>query len=209
MKRIIRTIMALALIGLAGSCGDSKPKQTDTIRIESQPEVALPAEDVKEAQITGRGIGPIKVGMRIIEIKPEVENLYDEIETERGYESNTYHFKLKGKKRFTVYEFESGTANVVSVDDSSIVVTDPASEPVRLGDSFLKVLNLSGVKPQWEAIDGDGMWVWEWQGIWFQPDQSKLTDALVHKLYNQNASPTKADFTEDIKVEYIGTGLPW
>lgn len=163
-----------------------------------------------DAQLTSRGIIPIKVGMRVVDIKPQVENLYDSIIPEKGYESNTYHFYLDNEERFTAYEFEAGTISLVAANNPSIVVKDlEGREMARIGEPFTKVLQLPGVKSQWETGDDDGMWVWIWQGIWFIPDQSNLTEKLVHKLYNPNVAPSASDFSEEVTVSYMGTGLPW
>lgn len=199
----------LLLIPVLASCGGHKSGASDTISVETDTLPALPEEETTEAMLTSRGIGPIRTGMRIVNIQPSVENLYDTIVQEGGYESNTYHFLLDGRQRFTVYEFETGEADVVSVDDDSVVVNNPSGGTIRLGDPFSKVLELEGVKPEWESADDEGMWVWNWQGLWFQPDQNKLNDTLVHKLYNSTTPPTAADFTPEVTVAYIATGLPW
>ena len=203
------TALAVIVMLLLSGCSGRKHKETDTIKIEPDPTPELPVEDMMDAQINSRGIGPIKRGMRIVEIQPSVENLYDTIVTEKGYASNSYSFFLDGQQRFTVYEFESGVANVIAVDDESVVVSAPGGKMLRLGDPFSKVLSLNGVRPVWESADEEGMWCWTWQGLWFQPDLQNLSDALVHKLYNQNAAPLASDFDESIGIGYIGTGLPW
>ena len=208
-RRILTPALLTVLVLFGAACSGNKVKDTDTISVEPDPTPELPVEDIMDAQITSRGIGPIRTDMRIVDMKPSVENLYDTIVREGGYESNSYHFFLDGQQRFTVYEFESGIANVICVDDSSVVVNNPGGGNVRLGDSFTKVFSLDGVKPQWECTDDEGMWVWNWQGLWFQPDQSQLNDVLVHKLYNQNTPPSNSDFTPEVTVGYIGTGLPW
>ncbi len=209
MNKLSTISTAIAMLVFAVGCSGNKSSSEDTIRVDSNVTPQLPEETVTDAQITGRGIGPVRLQMTITSLSPSVENLYDNIEKEGGYESNTYHFMLDGKPRFTVYEFESGLVDIISVDDSSVIVNNPDGEPVRIGESFSKVFGLNGVKPQWEAADDEGIWVWNWQGLWFQPDQSTLNEVLVHKLYNQNTPPTAADFSPDVKVGYIATGLPW
>ena len=209
----VKNIAIVALMALTGvllpACGGGKTHPTDTLTVEPDPTPQPAEETMTDAKLGPTGVAPIKVGMRISEVKPSVENLYDSIARESGYESNSYTFLFDGERRFTVYEFETGIVNVVAADDDSVVVEDPTGEKIRLGDPFSKVLAIKDVKPVWESADGEGMWCWTWQGLWFQPDQSALPDVLSHKLYNPTTPPSPSDFNEDVKVGYMGTGLPW
>lgn len=191
------------------ACSGKEQKGAETLRVEPSETTELPKKAVSDATLTPLGVDPIRTGMRISEIQPKVENLYDSIARQGGYESNSYYFFLDGNQRFTVYEFDSGIVNAVSADNRSIVVKGNNGQELRIGDSFRKVLNLKDVNAVWQAGDGDGMWCWNWQGIWFYPDQENLPDVLAHKLYNQTSSPQAKDFTEDIEIGYMGTGLPW
>lgn len=202
-------LILLASFGAMWSCSSKPEKTQDTLTIEPDPTPELPKKVESDIKMSPLGIGPIKVGMRISEIKPKMENLYDTIVRQGGYDSNSYYFYLDGNQRFTVYEFESGIVNVVSADNRSVVVDDGNGGELRIGDSFRKVLNLKDVNAVWQAADGEGMWCWNWQGIWFVPDQEALPDVLAHKLYNQTSAPRPSDFPEDILIGYIGTGLPW
>lgn len=201
-------MIAIGLLSMA-SCSGKDQKTAETIRVEPSQQTELPKKAVSDAQLTPLGVDPIRTGMRISEIQPKIENLYDSIARQSGYESNCYYFYLNGNHRFTVYEFDSGIVNVVSVDNRSIVVNGNGGKELRLGDSFKKVLSLKDVNAVWQAGDGDGMWCWNWQGIWFYPDQENLPDVLAHKLYNQTSAPQASDFNEDIEIGYMGTGLPW
>ncbi len=200
---------AVVLMGVMSGCSSKEHKVEDTIEVAPSDRTDLPKKALSDAQLTPLGIDPIKVGMRISEIQPHVDNLYDSISRQEGYQSSEYYFYLNGNKRFTVYEFESGVVNVVSADNRSIVVKGNNGNEIRLGDSFKKVLALKDVNSVWQAGDGEGKWCWNWQGIWFFPDDSELPDVLEHKFYNQTAAPQASDFTDDIEVGYIGTGLPW
>lgn len=205
-------IAALVITGagcLLSSCSGKQPKHEETISVEPLESPELPGHAVSDAQLTPLGVDPIRTGMRISEIQPKVENLYDSIARQSGYESNSYFFFLDGNHRFTVYEFDSGIVNVVAAENRSIVVNGNNGQEIRLGDSFKKVLALNNVAPIWQAGDGEGMWCWNWQGIWFYPDQQNLPDVLAHKLYNQTSVPQSSDFSDDIEIGYIGTGLPW
>lgn len=199
---------ALGVTAVA-SCSKGQPHTEETIKVEKADRAELPKKAVSDAHLTPLGIDPIRTGMRISEIQPKVDNLYDSIARQGGYESNSYYFYLNGNQRFTVYEFDSGIVNTVSADNRSIVVNGSNGEEIRLGDSFKKVFGLKDVNAVWQAGDGDGMWCWNWQGIWFYPDQENLPDALTHKLYNQTVAPQAADFNDMIEIGYMGTGLPW
>ncbi len=201
-------MIAIGLFSMA-SCSGKSQKDAETIRVEPSQQTELPKKAVSDAQLTPLGVDPIRTGMRISEIQPKIENLYDSISRQGGYDSNSYYFYLNGNQRFTVYEFDSGIVNVVSVDNRSIVVNGSGGKELRLGDSFKKVLSLKDVNAVWQAGDGDGMWCWNWQGIWFYPDQENLPDVLAHKLYNQTSAPQASDFNDDIEIGYMGTGLPW
>ena len=209
MPKVIFPSMAMAFLLLIASCSGKSGKETDTLTVEPDPTPELPLETIADAQLTARGIGPVRIHSRIVDLRPKVENLYDSVARESGYESNTYHFYLDGEQRFSVYEFGSGMVDVIGVEDSSVIVRGAGNKTVRLGDPFSKVLELDGVTPQWESADDEGMWVWSWEGIWFVPDQSRLPDTLAHKLYNQNVAPRLSDFTPEVTIGYIGTGLPW
>lgn len=206
---IIQLSLIMAFAVIMSSCGGSGSRSADTLTVTQDTVPTPEPEVVLEARLSPRGIDPVKIGMRITEISPKVENLYDSIVHESGYESDSYSFLLDGKQRFTVYEFESGAVDVLAVDDGSVFVSTPDGGSVRLGDDFSKVLAIKGVQPVWESADGDGMWCWTWQGIWFQPDQSNLPDVLSHKLYNPSSAPAASDFNSEVKVGYMGTGLPW
>lgn len=166
---------------------------------------AAPADIV----ITADGIGPVKIGMLTDQIPPEHDGIYDSIHSEEGYESNTYLFLDGETPLFTAYEFTKGTLDVISAESPRVVVVGPDDIRLHLGDEFSGVLALPGVEAQWENADGEGMWCWTWQGLWFQPDQSHLSEQLSRELYSDVAPPAKSSFTPDAKIGYIGTGLPW
>lgn len=208
LKRVAPAVAVLQLAVMSG-CSGKEVKTRETLTVEPDVTPEMPKKTETDVTLTPLGIKPVKVGMRIAEIQPKVENLYDTIVREEGYDSNSYYFMLGGNKRFTAYEFESGVVNVLSAEARSVVVNAPDGCELRLGDSFRKVLGLKGVNSVWQSADGEGMWCWNWQGIWFVPDQNDLPDVLAHKLYNQTSAPRVSDFPEDVEIGYIGTGLPW
>lgn len=208
-------ILAIMMFGLlmsqlaACSSGEREIIRKDTVTIAPDPTPPMPEHAISDVAISPRGVGPIRTGMRISEIKPSVENLYDTIVRESGYDSNSYYFILDGETRFSVYEFESGIVNVVAADNPTVVVNGPDGCRLRIGDSFNRIVEIKDSNAVWQSVDGDGMWCWNWQGLWFVPEQDKLDDRLAHKLYNQTCSPQRSDFPDDVKIGYIGTGLPW
>ena len=71
------------------------------------------------------------------------------------------------------------------------------------GEGKIDVINLIG------GYDGGGMWYWRWEGLWFAPSQDNLPTVLSRRLYHSESAPTSADFTDDVTVGFIGTGLPF
>lgn len=215
ITKYLRTLAGIAavamLIFLPQACGGRQGSADDTLTVEQDTTVVEePVVEMQELSLNARGIEPITTGKRISEIRPSEPALYDTIMRESGYGSNSYSFMFNGNSRFTVYEFESGVVDVIAIDDASVYVPVNDNERIVLGDPFSKVLNLKGANAVWQnADDGEGMWCWTWRGLWFQPDQQNLNDALSHSLYNPNNEPQKSDFTPEITIGYIGTGLPW
>lgn len=203
-------ICSLLLVGLPGCSGKGKGNPADT----PSPESALspddtPAQQPADVYLTAEGIGPVTVGMKVGEIPESIDGLYDAVVAEEGYESNSYVFMREGEALFTAYEFTPGTLDVISADSPSVMVKTPDGETISLGSPFSMVIALKGAVAEWENADGEGMWCWRWEGIWFQPDQHGLSDVLSKELYNEIAPPSKSSFTPDVTVGYIGTGLPW
>lgn len=209
---LIRSLRATVTIGIGililASCSGKEQKAEETLSVEPSVVTELPKKAVSDAVLTPAGIEPIRIGMRISEILPQVENLYDSIWREEGFKANFYHFYLNGNERFTAYEFDSGVVNVVSASNRSIVVKGPSGEEMRIGDSFKKVLGLRDVNAVWQAEE-EGMWCWNWRGIWFYPEEGNMPQVLEYKLGNQTSIPQASDFNDDIIIGYMGTGLPW
>ena len=210
--RSLSVFLATALLSicLIGCSGKGKEGKADSPGPESllSPD-DLPAEQPADIYITSSGIGDIKIGLQVGSIPEHIEGVYDSVIPEEGYESNSYVFVRDGIPLFTAYEFTPGTIDVISVDSPVVMVKEPSGGTLSLGTPFSRVLSLPGVVPQWENADGEGMWCWQWDGLWFQPDQSSLPQALGNELYNEIAPPSASSFTSDVKIGYIGTGLPW
>lgn len=203
--------LLLLLILVIGGCskkGERRTSDTDTVSAVSQQSDTSESEP-QDIVMTGEGISPVTVGMQISLIPEDSAGIYDSVVSEEGYESNSYVFISEGKPMFTAYEFTPGTIDVVSADSPRIVVAAPDGKQLRLGGEFADVLSLPGVEAEWESADGEGMWCWRWEGLWFQPDQSHLPDGLSRALYNDAKAPGAEMMTPEVKIGYIGTGLPW
>lgn len=213
----VPTLTALAVFTLLislimGSCsGKGHAGGSDSVAPEEAPAdtTADQTEDRADIPMTAEGVDRISVGMLTRHIPPESEGVYDSVYVENGYGSNTYLFFINGRPLFTAYEFTEGTVDVLSAESPQVVVVRPDGSTLRLGDSFAEVLELPGVEAVWENADDDGMWCWQWRGLWFQPDQSRLSEELSRRLYNDSEAPAASAFTPEIRIGYIGTGLPW
>lgn len=204
-------LFLLFVILMTGGCskkGGENSSDTDTVRsVNDQSEAsALEPQDIV---LTSEGISPVTIGMQISLIPADSAGIYDSVISEEGYESNSYLFMSDGQPMFTAYEFTPGTIDVVSADSPRIVVMSPDGKALRLGGELADVLSLPGVEAEWESADGEGMWCWRWEGLWFQPDQSHLPEDLSRALYNDAKAPGVEMMTPEVKIGYIGTGLPW
>ncbi|MDE5902190.1 MAG: hypothetical protein K2O78_03800 [Muribaculaceae bacterium] len=208
---LLAGVVIVAGITLTACSGSDKERHADTLR-ESVKESA-PAADTLAApadhELTAQGVERIRVGMQTAHIAPSDEGVYDTMTKEEGNESNSYIFLYGGAPLFCAYEFTEGTIDVVSAESPHIVVRTPEGGVLRIGDEFSRVLALPGVEAEWEDSDDEGMWCWHWRGIWFQPDQSRLPEALSRELYSDVAPPAADAFTSEARIGYIGTGLPW
>ena len=159
-KLNVFTILATLLIFVA--CSGGNKEKADSATVETDP-LEMPDEDAPEvAVITDRGIAPLKIGMAITDIRPSVENLYDTIRVEDGYDSTVYHFIREGETRFDGYEFGDGTLAVLAAADDSVVADTPGGQ-LSLGMPFSEVLALKGVSVSFQSLDGNGLWCWTWQ----------------------------------------------
>lgn len=200
----------LLFIILTGCSGKGKGGEVDSHISETATAADdIPAEQPADIFLTPQGVGAIVIGMKVEEIPDMVEGLYDSVIPEEGYESNSYLFMQNGEAIFTAYEFTPGTIDVISADSRSVKVKISENEELSLGSPFSKVVGLPGVVAEWENADGEGMWCWRWKGLWFQPDQQGLPENLSRELYTEVAPPSTSSFTPEVKIGYIGTGLPW
>ena len=80
---------------------------------------------------------------------------------------------------------------------------------IRTGDEFSKVLALNGVESEFQGFDDMGIWYWKWNGLYFGVDETNIPESLGTALSDGKRPPRAADFTPDVKIGYIATGLPF
>lgn len=201
-------LLALLLSGSCSNNGKGKPEDSsaaDTM-VAAGTEQEIVSSDIV---LTPEGIGPIRIGMSPDSIPERVPGVYDSVVAEEGYESNSYLFLDEGRAIFTAYEFTPGSIDVIGAESPRVVVVGRDGDLLRIGGEFSGVLALPGVKADWEHADSEGMWCWSWSGLWFQPDQTRLPESLAKRLYNDKEAPVADLFTPEVKIGYMGTGLPW
>lgn len=206
MKKIyLFTLLALPLLTGCGGKNDSTGKNSDSaLTAEMESPVAGPTQ----YYLTSDSIGPIKIGDLISHLPVAVPNLYDMMITTPTPDAMAYTFLLGDVEQFTVYDFMQGKVDVICLEGNSRGIDTPAGE-LRVGDEFTKVLALDGVESEWESLDDEGIWYWKWHGLYFGVDEMKLSEKFADMLVDDNMPPRADAFTPEIKIGYIGTGLPF
>lgn len=210
-KTLLWPLLCVMTAWIPVSCSGSGAKvNQDSGAVDSPVADTVAAAPAAEILLTARGLDTIGIGMRTGDIPQSKDGVYDFVSAEDGYEgTNTYIFVRGESPLFTAYEFTPGIIDVISAESPLVAVAAPDGSRLHLGDEFAQVLSLPGVQAEWENADGDGMWCWQWEGLWFQPDQSRLSEELSRELYSDVAPPATSSFTSEVKIGYIGTGLPW
>lgn len=202
-------IFATCILILA-ACGNShKEASADSDSVSITEEVLIEttvSEDV--SYITKDSIGHIFVGMPVNEIPTSVPKLYDHKENGASEDAITITFLEGDKEKFIAYDFGEGNIDVLNVIGSNVKVKTPKGD-LGLGSQFATILELPTVETEWSGYDGTGSWYWIWDGIWFAPSQETLTETLSRRLYDYHNPPTADDFSDEIKIGFIGTGLPF
>lgn len=203
-------ILAALCVSAMTGCGKGSDKGASDS--DSLPEaVSTLADSVivrKSAYITKDSIGGISIGMETKSIPDSIAGLYNKKTDGASPDAVTLVFEDAGGERFITYDFGEGKVDVINLIGSDVKVKAPRGD-FGIGDSFSKVLELPGVTTKWEGYDSAGMWYWIWEGLWFAPSQDQLPTVLSKRLYDSTHAPTVADFTEDVTVGFIGTGLPF
>ena len=179
---------------------------TDSVTVsDTLPE---DTEDEDILLLSSDGIGPVSCPIPIGDLQSYIEGVYDEIMVEEGSDIDIYRFIYSGRERFRGYNFGEESLQMLCASDASVnVQTDDGY--ISIGTPFSEVLKLEGVEPEFESLDGIGIWGWKWKGLYFLPSQRILPEGLATGLYNGDKVPQAADFNDDVVIEYIGTGLPF
>lgn len=205
---IISLMSAIAVCSVMSSCGgNTRQSVSDTAAIGDT--VTVNTEDSEEPLIlSSDGIGPVSCPMQIAELQSFMEGVYDEVMVEEGSDSDIYRFIYNGQERFRGYNFGEDSLQMLCASDESVKV-DTGDGFLSIGSPFGEVLKLDGVEAEFESLDGIGIWGWKWRGLYFLPSQRILPETLAAKLYNGDEAPQSSDFSDDVVIEYIGTGLPF
>lgn len=202
--------MIVCLTAIMVSCKENKKTATSD---SDSAEVMQMVNEVVESSnepiyLSKDSIGTLAVGMETNDLPAVVDGLYDSSVPGTTTDALTIHFHRGDVDEFVAYDFGEGRIDVIEAVGPDVKVKTNAGD-LELGDSFVKVLELPGVQTEWTGYDDGGMWYWVWEGIWFAPVQDTLPEGLSKLLYNSSKAPEKSDFTENIKIDFIGTGLPF
>lgn len=211
MKKLF--LMIFAGVGIAGMllCGCSKGSGSETSDSDSVNVEETLTEEGPEGTvyyITRDSIGPVRIGMNIEAVPDSVDGLYNKKVTGASPDAVTIEFSNANGESFVAYDFGEHKVDVVNLIGNYIKVKAPRGE-FSLGDEFSRVLELPGVKAEWAGYDDTGMWYWTWEGLWFAPSQENLSETLTRRLYHSDMAPTHNDFSDDVTIGFIGTGLPF
>lgn len=206
---MIRKFLLPAAVAIAvTSCGGQKGQTVDSDSIHEPETVESEPVATEEILLTSEGVGIIAIGMPMSEIPDSVPGLYTSKENGASPDAVTVTFSNPDGQQFVAYDFGEGNVDVINVIGNDVKVQG-VRETLDFSSPFSKVLELPGVEAEWTGYDDGGMWYWKWHGLWFAPTQENLSTDLSHRLYHSGQAPTFKDFTEDVKIGFIGTGLPF
>ena len=201
-------IAGICLLFLA-SCGSNKKSAgADSSDSAQTAQMESPVAGPTEFFLTHDSIGLVHVGEQIAQLPEAVANLYDVVLPTETPDAMAYTYLLADVPQFTIYDFMEGKVDVIALEGNARAVSTPDGQ-IRVGDEFSKVLALKGVESEWESLDDTGIWYWKWNGLYFGVDESGISEKLGEALCNGQKPPRAADFTPDVKIGYIATGLPF
>lgn len=207
MKKTIYFVMAALLCSCAGKGNQASESVSDSDSVLTA-EMESPEAGNENYFLTADSIGPVHVGEQIARLPEAVANLYDTVLPTETPDAMAYTYLLGDIPQFTVYDFMEGKVDVIVLEGDARAVTTPDGE-LRVGDEFSKVFALKGVKSEYQALDDMGVWYWQWNGLWFGVDESNLSRSLSEALCNGQRPPRASEFKENVRIGYIGTGLPF
>ncbi len=196
---------------LLASCNGNKTEtagysaKSDSARTES---MESPVAGPVEFFLTSDSIGPVRVGEKISDLPQAVANLYDVVLTTETPDAMAYTFLLADVPQFTIYDFMEGKVDVIALEGNARAINTPDGE-MRTGDEFSKVLALKGVESEFQNFDDSGIWYWKWNGLYFGVDETGISESLGAALSEGKRPPRASEFTPDVKIGYIATGLPF
>lgn len=194
---------------LLASCNGNKTEtagysaKSDSARTES---MESPVAGPVEFFLTSDSIGPVRVGEKISDLPQAVANLYDVVLTTETPDAMAYTFLLADVPQFTIYDFMEGKVDVIALEGNARAINTPDGE-MRTGDEFSKVLALKGVESEFQNFDDSGIWYWKWNGLYFGVDETGISESLGAALSEGKRPPRASEFTPDVKIGYIATGL--
>lgn len=212
MKKKLHILVAsFAAAMLLYACGSGKKADSDSVVADSVVAESPEVDSVPTFFLTPDGIGPVRIGMSVDSLPEIVAGLYDHVTEGEDEIGMARLFYNHSGVSFTALDFMEGKVDLIYLDNAYVKVATPEGD-LALGDEFNRVLALPDAEAIWQDYDeasGIGMWYWNAGEIWYAVDQSTLTDALKRKLYDSSLRPVKADFDENVRIGYIGTGLPF
>lgn len=206
MNKIIYPVLFALTLSACGKGQKAESADSDSI---AESAVMEAVEAVRQSMyITKDSIGAIAIGTAVNTLPDSVPGLYTSKENGASPDAVTVVFSDDNGQEFIAYDFGEGNVDVINVIGTGVYVDAPRGA-FNLESPFSKVLELPGVETEWMSYDDNGMWYWRWNGLWFAPSQDNLPRDLSMRLYNSEQAPTPKDFTDEVKVGFIGTGLPF
>lgn len=209
---LLTLVSALSL----ASCGGKNASNDSIATVDSDKaaEAAAMPDTLPTYYLTSEGLGPVKIGMNVNDLPLDIPGLYTGRTVENDYESTAYVFTNEDAPEafsypFTVIDFGGDKVDVIILNDEQCAVAVPQGDDITLSSPFAAVLALPGVKATWESLEGNGAWYWTWEGLWFQPSLDNPGDEVAKKINDGKSAPVASDFSKDVTIGYIGTGLPF
>lgn len=216
-RKLIMITLAAALAGSLLSCGSRGADGFAKDSADSE-EVALggtaEGDNGVRMMLISQGLGPVRVGESLDSLPDSVPGLYDSAMLQEGEDCRTLIFARSTDRGLTMYpfsvlDFGDNRVDVILLNDDQCGVQTPEGKVITLSTPFKNVLTLPEVSARWEEVEGSGAWYWTWEGLWFQPSLDNPGDSLGARLFDGRSAPVADDFTDEVTIGYIGTGLPF